>query len=186
MTELDTENEIINIRINSPGGDVFEARAIATGIMQCKAKVVAHIDGVVASAATTIAVSCDEVIMADGAWFMIHNAWTLEIGNRHDMRKCADLLEKVDGQIAKDYQQKTNKEITEIADLMDSETWFTSEEAEAFGFCDVVVDKKAIDNSFNLSAYSNAPKNYGKTNKPENTIDRERFERRLEMFKRLM
>jgi ATP-dependent Clp protease protease subunit len=72
----------IHLRINSPGGDVFEARAMATAIRQHKSNVIAHIDGVAASAATYIAViAAKEVEMSDGAFFMIHQAWALAMGN---------------------------------------------------------------------------------------------------------
>ena len=63
----------LNIHINSPGGDVFEGRAIMAALRRFEGKKVAHIDSLCASAATSIALACDEVIMADGAFFMIHN-----------------------------------------------------------------------------------------------------------------
>jgi ATP-dependent protease ClpP protease subunit len=98
IDQLDVD--VIHLRINSPGGDVFAGQAIAAALERHKAKVVAHIDGLAASAATAIAVAADEVLMASGAMFMIHNAWTIAIGDKNDFLECAALLEKVDGTLA--------------------------------------------------------------------------------------
>jgi ATP-dependent protease ClpP protease subunit len=148
--------EVINLRINSPGGDVFAAQAICTALKQHKAKVIAHIDGVAASAATSIACACDEVVMADGAMYMIHNAWTIALGDRNDFMETAALLEKIDGSLADVYAARTGKKKDEIAALMDAETWFTADEAIAIGLADRKADAKAK-NAWNLAAYAKAP-----------------------------
>ena len=85
----------IHLRINSPGGSVFDAEAMRTAIVDHPAHVIAHIDGLAASAATTIALAADEVEMSSGSMFMIHNAWSCAIGNARDMRAEAHLLDKV-------------------------------------------------------------------------------------------
>src|SRR5258707_13669196 len=90
----------IHLRINSPGGDVFEARAIATAVAQHKSTVVSHVDGLAASAASYIAIAADEVEMAPGSFLMIHNAWTIVGGNASDLTATALLLEKIDGSLA--------------------------------------------------------------------------------------
>jgi ATP-dependent protease ClpP protease subunit len=156
-------NTTLHLRINSPGGDVFEARAIATLLQEFSGKVVAHIDALAASAATTVALAADEVIMADGAYFMIHNAWSVAIGNKSDMLDMAALLQKMDGTIAADYARQTGKDIDEIAALMDAETWFTAQEALDIGMINsiAVPPDKASNSSrkqFNLSAYQRTPK----------------------------
>jgi ATP-dependent Clp protease protease subunit len=99
----------LHLRINSPGGDVFEGRAIRTHIAQFAGKTIAHIDGLAASAATTIADGADEIEIVDGGFYMIHNGWTICYGNKHELRKTADLLEKVDGAIVADYAKRTGK-----------------------------------------------------------------------------
>lgn len=162
----------IHLRINSPGGDVFDARAMQVGLKQHKAKVIAHIDGVAASAATYIAMAADEVEMAEGAFFMIHNAWTLMYGNAIEMREQADLLDKIDGSIVTDYRKKTGQSDEQIKEWMAAETWFTADEALEHGFVDRIYEGKDVDN-FDLSAYSNAPK------KPAPVFDRAELERRL-------
>ncbi len=149
--------DVVNLRIDSPGGDVFAAQAISTAIKQLGAKVIAHIDGLAASAATIIACACDEVVMADGAMYMIHNGWTVAYGNRHDFAKVADLLEKIDGTIAETYATRSGKDHDEMAALMDAETWFTADEAIEAGLVDRKADTKAQARTWNLSAYAKAP-----------------------------
>ena len=183
LNSLDVET--INLRINSPGGDVFDGRAMNTAIKQLKAKTIAHIDGVCASAATSVALACDEVVMADGAFFMIHNAWTVLVGNASDLRKEADLLDKVDGVIVNDYEQKTGKSQDEIKELMAAETWFTAQEALENGFIDSVFEGKKAESTWNLSAYSNTPKQLSIKKVDENEKicqNRARFERRLALM----
>lgn len=155
----------VQLRINSPGGDVFEARAIAVAIAQ-HGDVHAHIDGVAASAATYIATACKDVQIADGAFFMIHNAWTFAYGNKADLLKTAGLLDKVDQSIISDFVKKTGKTADEVAAWMTAETWFTAQEALDFGFVDSIFDLKTIEQTdgaakakgtWNLKAYANTP-----------------------------
>lgn len=147
----------IHLRINSPGGDVFDARAIHTALKQHKARVIAHIDGLAASAATYVSLAADEIRMSEGAFYMIHKAWTLAYGNADELRKTADLLEKVDESIVNDYHRKTNLSPDELSALMADETWFTAEEAKEKGFVDAVDGDEAIENTFDLTAYNRAP-----------------------------
>ncbi|MFZ3002070.1 MAG: head maturation protease, ClpP-related [Undibacterium umbellatum] len=153
----------LHVRINSPGGDVFEGRAISTLLKEFSGKTVAHVDALAASAATTVALGCDEIIMADGAYFMIHNAWCVAIGNKKDMQDMYALLDKMDGTIANDYAVKSAKSIDEIKVLMDAETWFTAQEAVDIGLVDSIskaaeAPENATTKNFNLSAYQRAPK----------------------------
>lgn len=147
----------INLRINSPGGDVFDARAMVTALKQHSAKIVAHIDGLAASAATYVALAADEVRMSEGAFFMIHKGWTISMGNADEFRKTAELLDKVDQSIVSDYHAKSGIDKDELIDLMAAETWFTAEEAKERGFIDEVVDGESVANSFDLTVYDHAP-----------------------------
>lgn len=148
----------LNIHINSPGGDVFEGRAIMAAINAFRGKTVAKIDSLCASAATSIALACDEVEMADGAAFMIHNAHGLAYGDKAALRHTADVMEKVEGAIVNDYVVKTGKTEEDIRALMDAETWYTANEAKDAGFVDRVTSKTTTKNTWNLSAFANAPK----------------------------
>lgn len=156
IKELDVD--VIHLRINSPGGSVFAARAMEQALREHSAKVIVHIDGIAASAATFIAMAGDEVIMAKGAMFMIHKAWTVMWGNADDIRKEADLLDKIDGTLAETYADKTGKEVELIASWMADETWFTSSEALEHGFATSIAETEAKASAWNLSAYAKAPK----------------------------
>lgn len=128
----------IHLRINSPGGAVMDAESMKTAIAQHPSKVVAHIDGLCASAATGLALAAKEVEMTDGAFFMIHNAWGMIAGSAEDMIAYAELLKKCTANIAADYQRRTRKTTAQIRKWMDDETWFTAAEALAAGFIDRV------------------------------------------------
>jgi ATP-dependent Clp protease protease subunit len=181
----------IHLRINSPGGDVFEARAMVAQMRNHAAKFIGHVDGLAASAASTIAVCCDELDMADGSMLMVHNAWTLVIGNKEDMTSTAALLAKIDGTIAADYAQRSGATLDQAQQWMASETWFTAQEAVAANLADSVAtgsSKASAKNAaqWNLTAYEHAPA----LPEPEATpsIDeadlRARNERRLGLIER--
>jgi ATP-dependent Clp protease, protease subunit len=150
--------QTLHVYINSPGGDVFEGRAIMAALGRFPGRTVAHIDSLCASAATSIALACNEVEMAEGAFFMIHNASAMAWGDKNVMREVADLLQKIEGSIVDDYRRKTGLETEQISTWMDAETWFTAEEAKTHGFVDRVMPAKAKPkNAWNLAAFNNAP-----------------------------
>lgn len=156
----------VTLHINSPGGDVFEATAMASAITAYSGTVTAVIDGMAASAATRLALAARHVRMADSGLFMIHRSWTMAWGNEQDLSTTAALLRKVDGTIAADYTRKTGKAADQVKTWMDAETWFTAQEAADAGFVDeVFVASQAAEGAapaasarWNLSAYANAPK----------------------------
>lgn len=148
----------IHLRINSPGGSVFAARAMEQALRDHKARVVVHIDGLAASAATFIAMAGDEVVMGAGAMFMIHKAWTLAYGNADDLLQTAGLLEKIDGTLASTYAARTGKPVADIQQWMADETWFTAQEAVDAGFADrIAEDAPKASAQWNLAAYGKAP-----------------------------
>ncbi len=153
---------VIHLRINSPGGDVFDARAMATALRAHPARIVAHIDGLAASAASYVALAADEVEISEGAFLMIHNAWGVVLGNRHDLLEMALTLEKIDASIAADYQRKSGQDIATVQGWMDAETWFTAQEALEAGLVDRIVTgapsaSASPQQRWNLSAYPDAP-----------------------------
>lgn len=155
------DSDTLHLRINSPGGDVFEARAIAAAIRGFAGRTVAHIDALAASAATTVALACEEVEMSSDAFFMIHNAWTMAVGNKEDLLETASLLEKIDAGISADYAKRTDKTADEINAWMAAETWFTAQEAVDNGFADRMAPEKAKNataKSWNLDVFNHAPK----------------------------
>ena len=148
---------VLNIYINSPGGSVFEARAIMAAIGRFPGKTIAIIDSLCASAATSIALSCNEVVMKEGALFMIHCASGMAWGDKEDMMDMAALLEKIELSIIKDYTDKTGMSDDEVLAMMEKETWLTASEALEAGFIDRIDSVKSAQNVWNLSAFKNAP-----------------------------
>ena len=154
----------IHLRINSPGGSVFEALAMFNSLREHPARVIAHVDGLAASAATVVALGGDELRMASNAFFMIHDPWLLTIGNAEQLRKDADLLDKIGGSIVDTYQAKTKASAEEVKAWMEAETWFNAEEAQEAGFADSVEHQEEDDDLaaaaaalFDLSIYSHVP-----------------------------
>ncbi len=152
----------VHLRINSPGGDVFEAEAMASMIRQ-HGNVIAHIDGYAASAATRVASAAKNVSISEQGFYMIHNAWTLAYGNKHELTATANLLDKVDSTIIADYAKKTGQTTEQIVTWMDAETWFTAQEALDHGFVDSIAtdgnaNASAKSKNWNLAAFANAPK----------------------------
>lgn len=136
------EDEDIQLTINSPGGDVFCASEIYTELKAHKGKVKSRIVGVAASAASVIAMAGD-VEMSPTAQIMIHNAWTIAMGDRNDMQGVSDFLKTVDRSIAKAYEKKTGLNESELLSLMDKETWMDAEEAKEKGFIDAIMFEEA-------------------------------------------
>lgn len=151
----------IHLRINSPGGSVFSARAIEQALREHPATVVAHIDGYAASAASFLALAADEIQIAPGAFYMIHKAWTVAYGNSADLTKTADLLDKIDESLVASYAAKTGQDAQQVRDWMAAETWFSAEESVKYGFADKIAEggPKAKATNWDLSAYSKAPEN---------------------------
>jgi ATP-dependent protease ClpP protease subunit len=151
----------IDLRINTPGGDVFEARAIMSQLSAHPATITAKIDGLAASAGSVIALAADTVQIAEGGFYMIHKAWSFALGNADDFRTTADLLDKIDASLVADYAKRTGKSDDEIVAWMTAETWFSAQEALDAGFVDSIMpttsggSKKAM--AFNLAAYGKAP-----------------------------
>lgn len=167
----------IHLRFNSPGGDVFEGRAMATAIAQHPSKVIAHIDALAASSASWMALQADEVEIADGAFLMIHNSWTLAMGDKSTMTETAKLLDQIDETFVADYTKRTSKTTDEVRAWMDAETWFGAQESVDNGFADRIAQPaKKADNQWNLAAYKNAPQ---KTEESTPQIDRAAMNRML-------
>jgi ATP-dependent Clp protease, protease subunit len=152
----------VHLRINSPGGDVFAARAMAAAMREYRGQIVCHVDGYAASAASLIAISGARTIMAEGAFLMIHKAWTFAIGNADDLVTTASLLEKIDGTLAETYARKSGGDAAHFAQKMTEETWYSAQEAVEAGLADEIQAESAgkgagARNAWDLSVYDRAP-----------------------------
>lgn len=150
--------ESINVRINSAGGDVFEGIAIYNALKRSSSYVMVNVDGMALSVASVIAMAGNEVSMADNAMMMVHNPWTVVAGDAAELRQMADTLEKTKSQIIKTYQYKTQLDTGAVSDLMDSETWMTSDEAVNAGFADYAAPAMSIAAKFDINRFRNVPK----------------------------
>jgi ATP-dependent Clp protease protease subunit len=135
----------LRLRINSPGGDVFEGVAMAQAMREYKGEVVAQVDGIAASAATFLTTAAAFTVMAPGSMLMVHRAWTIVGGNAEDLLKQATVLQKIDGQIAQQYADRTGLTADACIAWMDAETWFTEAEAVEAGLADSVIEKSKTD-----------------------------------------
>lgn len=133
------EKEIV-VKINSPGGDMFEGIAIYNLLRAHPAKVTVDVMGIAASAASIIAMAGDEIRMGIGTQMMIHNAWGGVVGNRHDMRSAADIFDGFDASLVDIYEARTGMKRAEIEAMMDAETFVRATEAVKIGFADIVAE----------------------------------------------
>ena len=137
----------VTVKINSPGGDMFEGIAIYNLLRDHPAKVTVEVMGLAASAASIIAMAGDEIRMGLGSFMMIHNAWGVVIGNRHDMREAATLFDGFDTALVDIYEARTGMKRAEIEKLMDAETFMGPTDAKAKGFADEVDEDLKAPNS---------------------------------------
>lgn len=128
-------------RINSPGGDAFAGIAIKSLLASQSKPWESCVDGIAASAASIIAVgSKDGCKMGRGAMMMIHDAWTYAAGNKSELRKTADTLDKIDESIAQVYAARSGKALSEIQTMMSEETWLTAEDCVSQGFAAAIIE----------------------------------------------
>ena len=161
-TKLNNAGDV-RIRINSPGGDVFDGIAMYNDLIEHGKthKVSIEIPGLAASAASLFAMAADEgeLMIAPSAFVMIHNAWAIAIGDRHTHDDIAGTLRSIDGALNGVYQHRTGNTQPEISDWMDAETWFNGEEAVENGFADAVSSGDSEASAlFDLSRFKNVPK----------------------------
>ncbi|WP_084539613.1 head maturation protease, ClpP-related [Azorhizobium doebereinerae] len=162
-TVSDRLNEIgdrdIEVHVNSPGGDVFEGIAIYNLLQSHTKNVTVKVLGLAASAASIIAMCGDERLIGAGAFFMIHNAWVMAMGNRHDLRDVADYLEPFDASLRDIYVARSSQSASDIEKWMDEETFLNASRSIELGFAtgglskdDVTEDKATTEQARTANA----------------------------------
>jgi ATP-dependent protease ClpP protease subunit len=129
--------EALDVRVNSPGGDVFEGIAVYNALKRFPAKVTVHIDGIAASIASLIAMAGDKTLIAENAMVMVHRPWTAVMGDAEEMRRVAEHLDKAWSAMLTTYQRRTGRRAATVAQRVadaGGEWWMTAEEAVAEGF----------------------------------------------------
>ena len=145
----------MNLHINCVGGDVFDGMAIFNIIKKRTAKTTVYIEGIAASMGSVIALAADSVVMAENSLFMIHNAWGGAMGEAKEMKKTANLLDKISGEIADIYVKKTKLPYDKVKEMMDEETWLNAEEALELGFIDSISDAIKVAAKYDVSKFKN-------------------------------
>ena len=159
LEQIDAPN--IAVRINSPGGSLFDALAIYNALNHHPAHVTVYIDALAASAASLIAMAGDEIVMMPGSEMMIHDAAAVEDGNAADMAKMSTFLDRQSDNMADIYRMRGGGEAADWRQLMLAETWMFAGEAVAMGLADRAEEGKpavgdlpeVMSRSFDLSCY---------------------------------
>ena len=151
----------IALRINSPGGSVFEGAAIYTQLRAAGVPINVRVDGLAASAAFTIAMAGDTIEIGEAAMMMLHNAWGMAMGESSDMRKEADLLDQIGVQMAGIYAKRSGQTLEDVQAMMNEETWFSPKDAVEKGFANSVITSdgesaKAAAKHWNMAKFAKA------------------------------
>jgi ATP-dependent protease ClpP protease subunit len=153
----------IKLRVNSGGGDVFDGLAIRTLLAQHPARVEAYVTGLAASIASVIIMAADKIYIEQSAAIMIHNSSVFAGGGKEDLVHMAELLGKIDGQIADLYVARTGMKRDDVVALMNAETWMFGQEAKDKGFADEMVPNKTPEDDvsalagLDITGFANVP-----------------------------
>jgi len=145
----DVEN--ITLRINSPGGDVFDGVAIYNAIKNHKAKVTAHVDGIAASAASLVAMAADKIVMPQNAFMLVHGASGFAMGNAEDMIALAADLQRIDKSMSATYAARSGQTPAKVRALMKEDRLMDATEAKSLGYADEVSSPVKMAASMRLS-----------------------------------
>lgn len=127
----------IDIRIHSPGGDVFDGLAIYNSLGRLSASIRIFVDGIAASMASVlVCLPNAKVYMPENAWLMVHKPWGGVAGNANDLREYADFLDRNEAMILAAYEKKTGKTREELSAYVNEETWIDGAQAVELGFAD--------------------------------------------------
>jgi ATP-dependent Clp protease, protease subunit len=147
----------LTVRINSPGGSVFDGVAIYNALKRHDAAITVWIDGIAASIASMIAMAGDEVVMPENAMLVLHDPSGLVAGTATDMRAMADALDRMKSGMVAAYRDKSGRDDAEIEALMEAETWLSAQEAVDLGLADRIEQPVRMAARFDLSRFRNPP-----------------------------
>ena len=168
--ELFSSTGNITLWVNSYGGDCIAASQIYTMLMDYPDEVTVKIYGMAASAASVICMAGTKVLMSPTAMMLIHNPWTVAIGDKYEMDKAGILLEEVKESILNAYEIKTGLSRTKLSHLMDEEKPMSVHTAIALGFCDGVLEASKVPQSEHLPDEGSAPQSSGNADNPPQNI----------------
>lgn len=142
-----SDSDTIELYINSDGGSVKEGTAIFTNLKRCKAYKTGYVDGVANSIAATILQACDHRVMGEGTGMVLHNMWTVAIGNADELRNQADKLDAWMKASRSLFMNRCGGKITEeeLKDIMDKETLLDPDTALEIGVIDEVAGRTTVE-----------------------------------------
>jgi ATP-dependent protease ClpP protease subunit len=134
----------VTVAINSPGGDMFDGIAMYSMLKEHRGDVTVKVVGLAASSASVIAMAGDDVQIARPAFLMIHNCWSVGVGNRHDFAALSEQLRPFDEAMADVYAARTGGTAAAMAALMDLESWIGGSASVEQGFADSLLSSEEI------------------------------------------
>jgi len=153
----DMRGQSILVRVNSPGGDVFDSVAIFNALKGHNSKVTTRIESVALSAASFIVLAGKEVQAYPNTMMMIHEPWTIAAGNQFDFENIRDILSQISGNMVDIYAAESNVGKREIREMLKEETWMNAKTMKEKGFIDTILDGNGAKAQFDLSMFSNVP-----------------------------
>jgi ATP-dependent protease ClpP protease subunit len=147
----------LNVHINSSGGNVQDGLAIYNALTRHAGKVTCYVDGFALSSASFIALAGDQLIMPANTWLMVHDPYTMAIGNYTELMKQADTLRKIGNSLVDIYLKNSNLSKAKVVDMMAQETWISAEDALKYGLCQEVTPGMRVAAKFDLSRFKNVP-----------------------------
>lgn len=144
------KSKVLNVEINSPGGDVFAGLAIYNALKGSGKEIVVKVMGVAASAASLVMMAGDKRIMPKNTFTMVHNPWSFAMGNADELRETADTLDKIGDSLQATYVAATGQSADKIKELLSKDTWLTAEESLELGFATEVIDDVKAKAAFDM------------------------------------
>ncbi len=156
------KQKTITVRVNSPGGDVFDAMAIFNALQSHKSKIITRNEALAASSASFLMLAGKDRQAYKNSMVMVHEPWAVTGGNQHELREIADVLGMINDNMIDIYAGNTSVGKREWKDMMaNGETWWTAKQAKEKGFIDTIIDGKGAKAAFDLSMFANTPDGIG-------------------------
>lgn len=149
------KDQEINVHINSLGGSVFDGLAIYNALKNHAKHVTTKVEGICASIASVIAMAGDTIEMAENSLMMIHNPFAMSGGDANELRKTANILDKIRNEIADIYASRSKQSAEHYIGLMDVESWFNSNESLELGLINGITKPLKIENNYDISKFKN-------------------------------
>lgn len=150
------EGADVVVNINSPGGSFFDGLAIYNLLNEYGGNVTIKVLGMAASAASIIAMAGDDIEISEHAFIMIHNSWTIALGNKDDMQEVADMLDQFDESMVSLYAKHTGIDQKEVRKMMAATTWLDGKTSVEKGFATALLGDKEVVEEKEDKSYNSA------------------------------